>query len=147
MISRGGNPLDIIKLKGPNPKRGPRGLRGMARSHGPSLQYRSLEPHARRSPPMPIRGLQAPAQDNDRTRARPRQRNPVEQVARPCTTRSHPIWPPPPVVDPTAIGGPAIGPKGGPLPEVWRIDPSCAEGAHGKCAHCTKDPDGQSAHS
>ena len=29
-----------IKLKGPNPKRGPRGLRGMARSHGPSLQYR-----------------------------------------------------------------------------------------------------------
>ena len=37
MLSEGKSPR--IKLKGPNPKRGPRGLRGMARSHGPSLQY------------------------------------------------------------------------------------------------------------
>jgi len=29
---------------------------------------------------------------------------------------------------------------------AWRIDPSCAGGAHGNCAHCAKDPEGQSAH-
>jgi hypothetical protein len=60
-------------------------------------------------------------------------------------TRSHPTAPPPPLICRPAYRGP-IGPKGGPLPDAWRIDPSCAEGAHGNCAHCAKDPAGQFAH-
>ncbi len=38
--------IKLKGLKGPNPKRGPRGLRGMARSHGPSLQYNSTAQHS-----------------------------------------------------------------------------------------------------
>ena len=66
----------------------------------------------------------------------------VAELARANAIRSnkwhvhHALSPYGPPTPPSSYRGP-IGPKGGPLPEAWRIDghPSCAEGAHGNCAH------------
>ncbi len=102
--------------------------------------YIGIEP--RRSPPVPCGGLQALARDH-RDRTRPCQRHSVEQVARSICmhARAFTLCPPP-----SSFYRGHIGPKGAPLPDAWRIDPSCADGAHGSCAHCAKDPDAQSAH-
>ncbi len=110
--------------------------------HGPLQKQLATLGAPRRSPPVPHRGLQAPARDH-RGRTRSCQRHSVEQVA--CTFTMHALSPYGPLTPPSSYRGP-IGPKGGPLPEAWRIDPSCADGAHGNCAHCAKDPDGQSSH-